>query len=274
MKVTKRLMILLTGPVMVTAVALPTMAASSAVTPPGPPSRMAPPTVSMVAATGEVDISWTAPRSDGGLPIQGYQVTVYDATNGSAIYGIGTDAATFSAVMDQYARQNGAHNISVQGPAHMKGVYSFSVASYNDPASATGWSAESGVSRKVVLTQDLAVSPVQVSLPNSKASAHTAYSQVTVRNTGNQPETVNMGSVGAFSPVPAKGIIAASLYQSYDVTLAPGQTSTVWNVRVDASGVASRQYGARLQVVESGSSDMAGSGTLLANPWIAAIVLR
>ena len=69
---------------------------------PGPPLGVA-----AIAGVGEALVKWTAPRSDGGAPIEGYLVTAHPGGQTAAV-----DAATFQASVDGLA--NGAdHTFTV-----------------------------------------------------------------------------------------------------------------------------------------------------------------
>jgi Fibronectin type III domain len=77
----------------VTPVAPPPPPAAGGGGAPAPPPAVAPgaPTLGTVTAgNGEVDVTWTAPASDGGSPVSGYVVTVYDGTGSTMVTTVPT----------------------------------------------------------------------------------------------------------------------------------------------------------------------------------------
>ena len=59
--------------------------------PPGPPTGLA----ALVSGASQVGLSWTAPVSDGGLPVFGYDV--YDGTSSGAVSTLVTRAQAVGA---------------------------------------------------------------------------------------------------------------------------------------------------------------------------------
>ena len=253
---------------MAAGIVLPTMGASAATQ---PISKMAPPTVSM-AANGDLTATWTAPRTAGSIPVQGYDVTVIDQTNGSGLYDVVTDGSTFTATIPhEYLQNFGAvRNIAGAGrPAMLQGSYVLQVAAYQSDMMV--WSPQSNNSKKIVESQKLVATPVTITLPNASKTAQAGQAAITVRNNGNVNETV-MGTVGNFTTTG----VSATLTGNSAATLAPGQTATIGGVQVNASSVKSGKYIAHLPIVDAGtflpeppgtqaySSDMAVPGTVMA----------
>ena len=86
-----------------------------------------------MAANGDLTATWTAPRTAGSIPVQGYDVTVIDQTNGSGLYDVVTDGSTLTATIPhEYLQNFGAvRNIAGAGhPAMLRGSYVLQVAAY------------------------------------------------------------------------------------------------------------------------------------------------
>jgi hypothetical protein len=171
-------------------------AASSAVTPTGPPSAPGNP-VASAASSGSALVSWSVPSSNGGSPITGYTITASPGGTTLPVKGGSTTSATFSGLSNgtTYTFTVAAVNALGTGPAATTGQAAVNSGVPDAPGAPTAtpatdgsitvsWSAPSGNGSTITgytvtnltTNQSVSTSSTSYDFPASGLSRGTSYS--------------------------------------------------------------------------------------------------